>query len=170
MPLNNFGFAALAVARCGQPDEDGIKTLAQINVRAIFKLNTECPAEHEWCDRAGIRLINYPMPTLTNTVADAKRAAEFLESTITEYGLTAVHCEHGRDRTGLVVGAHALIYEKQTFAEVQAARAMYGVTGIFTLFDAEITAVLSEIAAGLVQSGAPCPPPNSESAGPAKSN
>lgn len=147
MPLNNFGIAGPNLWRCAQPDSPGLAALAQWGAEIIFKLNTECPDESAWCKNSDLELVDSPIPTLTNTAATTRAVADKLHGCV-QRGLTVVHCEHGRDRTGLVVGAYGLIYGGLTLQQVNAARALYGVIGIFSLFDAEITAVLAEIAAG----------------------
>jgi protein tyrosine/serine phosphatase len=152
MPLNNFGIASRGLYRCGQPDREGINSLASIGVKTILKLNSEVPEEYEWCKLVGITLTNNQIPTLTNTAEVVKALVARLNNLMQIAGPVCVHCEHGRDRTGLIIGAYRLIYDKAPFTLVQAERAAYGVTGLFTFFDREITSVLAQISDGLKQS------------------
>ena len=147
MPLNNFGIVTENLLRCGQPDLRGVADLADLAVTTIFKLNSDAATdEAEWCRLKGIQLAYSPIPTLTNTADVIRALVGRVQAALVAGARVVVHCEHGRDRTGLVIGAWQLIYQNLTLETVNEERAAFGVTGLFTIFDAQITALLTEIA------------------------
>jgi protein tyrosine/serine phosphatase len=56
-----------------------------------------------------------------------------------------VHCTHGTDRTGLVIGAYRIIVNSWTFEEVQAERDVFGANAIRDIVDAEIVEFLKQL-------------------------
>jgi len=58
-----------------------------------------------------------------------------------------VHCVHGRDRTGLIVGAYLIKYASWTVKQVQEMNALYGEHGLIAFIDFPDKLILDEIAA-----------------------
>jgi|ERR1700682_44594 len=151
MPLGNFGQIATFVFRSAQPDEEGWSTLRRLGVKAVVKLSdeTEYPTAIEARDAGpGVQIQATTVNQWNPDVATVRGIANLIQ-TFANAGLpTLVHCMHGRDRTGLAIGAWRLIYCGWTFDQVQNERAAYGVTGIIALADHEITECLKGIAGG----------------------
>ena len=102
----NFAKVAQGIYRGGQPNEQGWQFLRSLGVTNVVKLNREvadAPAD-------GMIVHLFPLPPATiweifkkpcsNDVARAVQAMQ--------YKGTYVHCKHGRDRTGLVVGSYRM--------------------------------------------------------------
>lgn len=144
MPIHNFGITDLFVWRSAQPDQQGIKDLKRLNVNAIVKLNTETPEERNWCDTVGIKLEEFPIPTFINNPTTIKTIANEIKN-LTAGGIVLVHCEHGRDRTGLVIGAYHVLFDGWTPEQANAERKLYGVEGIIKMFDMDMDAILAQL-------------------------
>lgn len=150
MPLNNFGCVTRNLYRSAQPDQQGILDLSRIGIATIIKVNNGgAPEESAWCSNSSIKLVQLPMNTYGNTIESITAVIDRINSEMTVP--TLVHCTHGRDRTGLVIAAWRLKYQKATLDVVQQERAMYGVVGIYKLLDAEMDILLKNFAASLAQ-------------------
>jgi len=149
MPLSNFGRVAKNLYRGAQPDSHAWDTLRALGVTGAFKLNDEreYPVGRE-AKEAGptVQINSFAVGQWSPNEQMVVSAAGNIESWLNTGVAVYVHCSHGRDRTGLVIGAWMLLYRGATFEQVQAERALYGVTGIVALADAEITACLQHIA------------------------
>ena len=143
MPLDNFGSVAVHIYRSGQPDAVGFDTLKDVGVSTILKLNSESLVEETtWCAERDIALIQKPMGTFINSVAAVLEIADLLDK---KFGMVLVHCQHGRDRTGLIVGAYRIKYQGWTVEQADAERKAYGVEGIIKVADFDMEIVLAEI-------------------------
>jgi hypothetical protein len=100
-----------ALYRCGQPDEDGFRELLRLGVNTILKMN----ATDEFSDAEEARLFapgTVELLPLTTYFPDPDYAREAVKTvqSLTEAGKrVAVHCSHGRDRTGFVIGAWRIL-------------------------------------------------------------
>lgn len=155
MPLNNFGIVIDSIAdlktlpgndiwRGAQPDTLAIQDLDRLGCGQILKLNTDEPDEAGWCEEAAVHLTAIPIPTLTNGPDTVMAIVSRLE-TLRQDGNVYVHCLHGRDRTGLIIGAWRIVHQGWTMEQVNAERARYGVYGIVEFEDVEIALVLQII-------------------------
>ena len=151
MPLNNFGLVWVApgmgrtarLFRCAQPDADGMKTLAALGVRRVFKLNDAPEPETS----GPLCLSSYPLPSFFFDPQWVRDIAAAINAALTNEGSVVVHCTHGRDRTGLVIGAWRLMFCGWTLDQVKAEQASYGVVGLDEIADLDLTAMLTVIAA-----------------------
>ncbi len=142
MPLDNFGYVAPHIFRSAQPDAIGYDTLRQLGVSAVLKLNSDNSADEAlWCQEHGIVLIEKDMSTFVNTVDEVMQIASLLNG----IDSTLVHCQHGRDRTGLIVGAFRIVLQGWDVAKADAERKAYGVEGIIAVADFDMDVVLWEI-------------------------
>jgi protein-tyrosine phosphatase len=145
MPLNNFGMVNNLIARSAQPDETGIYSLVSIGFYAVLKLNTEqYEQEQQACYKAGLQLVYKPIPTELNSVGTIKEIAEQIKS-LSAAGRILVHCEHGRDRTGLVVGAYRILYNGYSLEQVDAERKVYGVDGLIKVLDSPMEVIFQQL-------------------------
>jgi Tyrosine phosphatase family len=113
--IENFGTVAegdgWTLYRCGQPDDDGFRELLRLGVNTILKMN----ATEEFSDAEEIRLFLpgtvefLPLTTYFPDPDYAREAVRVIQS-LTDAGKSvAVHCSHGRDRTGLVIAAWRIL-------------------------------------------------------------
>lgn len=144
MPLNNFGTVNDKVMRAAQPDESGIITLSKLGCRTIVKLNYEDDNEVALCEKYSITLQQFPIPTFINhvdmilTIVKAVKRSE-------GNGGVLVHCTHGRDRTGLIIGAYRILYEGWTVKQADDERKVFGVEGLIKMADMDMELILAEI-------------------------
>lgn len=134
MPLNNFGACVPGLWRSAQPDEEGMRTLQDIGITTIIKLNTESPEEETWCNKAGIKLLQYPLPDVMQSFDEIRTVIEVLRIEM-QRGIVLVHCQFGRDRTGLIIGAWRIVYQGWDVTQADAERKLYGVEGAVKIMD-----------------------------------
>jgi hypothetical protein len=147
MPLNNFGVVLPnKLYRCGQPDRAGFADLMAIGVTLVMKLNgdNEYPIGRERQEFPGGVLLA-SISTFHPDIDGVLQAAKVLQEVIESWRVV-VHCMHGRDRTGLVIGAWRLRFCGWTLDQVNDERAVYGTAGIVKLATHEMDECLQAIA------------------------
>ena len=118
--IPNFAMVAPGIYRGGQPNDQGWQFLRSLGVTNVVKLNREVadpPA-----DDMNVLFIPLPPATIWEVCQqpssnDVRRAVQAMT-----LGGTYVHCEHGRDRVGLVVGCYRMWIEG--WSEADTAREM----------------------------------------------
>lgn len=138
MPLSNFGIAGDLVWRCAQPDERGVRDFAALGGGVIIKLNIEeLISEAAWCRAASsnVELRQRPIPTFTCADSMIVKLAAEIQSLVAKQRRVLVHCEHGRERTGLVVSAWLCRHQGWSLdAGLREMRA-FGMAGIVEIYD-----------------------------------
>lgn len=135
------------LVRCSQPDADGFDTLRKIGCRLIYKLNT--PAESNPADEAKAfvpgNVQQLPQFSYTPTVEMIKGIVDDLDAAVQSGIGVAIHCTHGRDRTGFLSAAYRIL--KQGWEPKAAVEEMkrYGASGIFELADAPFIVTLEKL-------------------------
>jgi protein tyrosine phosphatase (PTP) superfamily phosphohydrolase (DUF442 family) len=107
--LPNFHEVHPFLFRSGEPTETGFNKLPSYNIKTVIDLRAptaKAQQEKEWAQRLGIKYINLPMSAEPPT---KKQIATFLDETKQaqkdpQKGAVLVHCAHGSDRTGCLVG------------------------------------------------------------------
>lgn len=94
--------------RGGQPTEQGWRDLQALGVRHVIKLNTG--AEDATASDLGMRVEWFPITAAAQTVGKPAPGSVLAAASRIRPG-TFIHCTHGRDRTGLVVGAYRVCGE-----------------------------------------------------------
>ncbi|MFP3937799.1 MAG: fused DSP-PTPase phosphatase/NAD kinase-like protein [Phycisphaerae bacterium] len=127
--VDRFGIvAADELYRCRQPRGDDWRLLEKHHIRTVVNLRpaAEDPddfaAEQRACSQAGARLINIPMPKPTPTRVQLRR---FLRAVRETDGAVLVHCEHGRDRAGVMVACYRIIEQDWTLRKAAAEMMRY---------------------------------------------
>lgn len=162
MPLNNFGLGYCTddlncLFRSAQPDDNGYRFCSAIlDVKTVISLNhATADADYKLASSYGMTpLVFYLLPWFYDVDLVMKIATVIYGRL--KLGHVLVHCQYGRDRTGLIVGACQLMFWGKTMNDVDQERAMFGVTGIQVLLDFEMEKMLQEIATR-VKSGSPSP-------------
>lgn len=100
----NFAKVTDNIYRGGQPTSDGWKYLKSIGVTNFVKLNLEHPNDLE-AQALGIVLNNCGIDFMDQLLGpvDHNTISNAISSIIPN---TYIHCEHGQDRTGLVVACY----------------------------------------------------------------
>lgn len=149
MPLNNFGIvtASPVLYRCAQPDQLGFDLLAQLGVKTIYKVNSdaEFPTAVESRMFPSGTIIHDQLSQWKPNEPQVREAVAQVEM-MRNVGGVAIHCTHGRDRTGLLVGAWQLIVGRRSLAAVLQEFHDFGAVGIVEMGDKAIEACLLRIA------------------------
>jgi protein tyrosine/serine phosphatase len=151
--LNNFGWVDALVLdgktanlfRCAQPDTLGFQTLEALGVKVVVKLNDT----KEFPDTLERELYHgeisfLDLPRLFEVPPKDKLTGivELIHDYLAQGKSVLVHCTHGIDRTGLVIGAYRIIHQNWSMDEVLAERKAYGVTLLHDLADRNIVNLL----------------------------
>ena len=126
----NFGVVEEGkLYRGGQPNADEIENLYRRGVKTIVKLDTEdLEMERSATGELGMRLYEIPLNArnvgTSKSCADVERAYEAMTDPLN--WPVYVHCEHGRDRTGFLVGLYRERVEGWTWKQVSEELTRYG--------------------------------------------
>jgi len=148
MSLNNFGIQLAngkTLSRSAQPDADGFNTLIKLGVQKIIKLNTssQYPLDREVQSFANTQEI--PLNSFDPDEESVRNIALIINSKITAGMNVHIHCSHGRDRTGLVIGAWQILYGGFSLDYVMIDRENYGTNWVSDkTADAKIVAMLKK--------------------------
>ena len=102
----HFGQVTSAIFRGGRPDAQGLTDLARMGVRTIIDLedNQQAVAQ-ETALATRLRMTVIPEPMSVSATPNDAEISQILSLMADSRRFPIyVHCEHGEDRTGLVVG------------------------------------------------------------------
>jgi protein tyrosine/serine phosphatase len=149
----NFGVVEEGkIYRGAQPEPGALAQLQkQFGIRTLVKLNPgDLGAERAEATRLGMQLIYVPLNAASvgrpRSCPEVERAYAALRDP--SHWPLYIHCTHGRDRTGFLVGLFREREERWAFARVREELAHYGHAGLIRLALPNITAAL--------RSGHPC--------------
>lgn len=151
MPLNNFGAVVPGkLYRSAQPDEKGFEDIEALGITAIIKLDdeNEYPLVREKELFSGIvwtASISVFFPKV-DSVVDVAHKIDALHKAGHK---VLVHCKHGRDRTGVAIGAWGLLFDRRSLKDVTEEFEEFGAVGIVKLADHELFEVLETISLNL---------------------
>jgi tyrosine-protein phosphatase SIW14 len=135
--LPNFHQVYPYLYRGGEPTAEGVKQLKEMGVKTVIDLRgSEAPvkAEAEWAKKAGIEAINLPMSSKPPT----QQQIDTMMSKITaaekdpSKGAVFVHCAHGSDRTGAMIGLWRVVHDKWDYDTTYKEMRKYWFTPKFT--------------------------------------
>ena len=115
--IPNFAQVSPGIWRGGQPNAEGWQYLKSLGVKWDVKLNTDKEASDSAAKTNGIQVISIPI-TLKQQILGrptAKMLGAAVDAIKSEG--TYVHCEHGQDRTGLVIGAYRVRVQRWSKSE-----------------------------------------------------
>lgn len=126
-PLANFHEVRTGLYRGGHPDAAGLDYLKKLGVKRIVNLEVgdfveaypwDITKELDEAHARGLTELRYPMsafePALSGEFDAHMNQILALLKTATATDAIYVHCKHGQDRTGLVLGLERVIDEKWT--------------------------------------------------------
>lgn len=143
MALSNFGVVEPGkLYRGAQPDAKGFQDLLALGVTETLVLNGNNESATGW---TGL-VIDRPMNGLESS-AEVEAIVEDLQRSLDIGRSVYVHCTHGRDRTGWVVGAWRIMKCGWDYVKMHEERLLYGEKFILEVADARIVMSLHEIAA-----------------------
>lgn len=129
----NFGVVVRdGIYRGGQPGEKQLEYLRDLGVRTIVKLNhRQLGQERVLAARLGMKLVSLPLDP--SSVGEKPSCAVVAEAIALLSDRSSwpvyVHCSHGRDRTGFVVGAYRQLLERRPWPSVSEELASFGHDG-----------------------------------------
>lgn len=123
VPLPNFVKVRDGLYRGGHPDAEGLDHLKELGVKTIIDLEigdfiearpADIDTELAQAQARGIRIVREPMAAYTPAISNAfdakiEEALAILKDPA--QGPVYVHCLHGQDRTGLVIGLERVFVE-----------------------------------------------------------
>ena len=103
----NLAPVSPGIWRGGQPDAAGWSYLRSLGVTNVVKLNAAAEGSDADAVKLGMRVVAIPLPLDTvEALLKEPKLADIRAATDAIKPGTFVHCSHGQDRTGLVVGAY----------------------------------------------------------------
>lgn len=136
MMIPNFKQVLPFIYRGGQPmGKEDFDSLRSLGITRIIKLNFENDTDESL---HGFEVIRCEI-SLAQQLIQRPRRGEFSKAVTSITPGTFVHCEHGQDRTGLVIGAYRVWYQNWTkddaFAEMLANGFHPMLLGLTAFFD-----------------------------------
>lgn len=125
--ISNFHRTTDGIYRGGAPSNTGLKTLKQMGVRTIIDLRGfSAPAKQEkkTAESMGLKWINLPMGSAAPTTTQVSTFLAVLAKAPDEP--VFVHCQHGADRTGCMIGIYRVQVQGWSFSKAWAEMRAYG--------------------------------------------
>lgn len=111
--IPNLAQVEPGIWRGGQPTAEGWKWLASQGVVLDIKLNPDDEGSDAAAVQCGMMVMPAPITTTEQTVGKPSRDKIILAVMAIGPG-AFIHCTHGQDRTGLVIGAYRVMFENWT--------------------------------------------------------
>lgn len=118
--------------RGAQPNEGGIERLKALGIRTIINLRGEDEGtrdEAEQARRAGLRYFNVPLPDLSRPKDEQVERVLNLVNDRANWPVF-VHCNHGKDRTGLIIACYRISQDGWTSEKAKAEAKRYGMSWV----------------------------------------
>jgi protein tyrosine/serine phosphatase len=134
--LPNFHEVHPFLYRSGEPTEEGLRKAKSMGIRTLIDLRggDKSKQEAEWAKSLGMRYINLPMSSQPPT----KPQVDQLLTTVKHAqanpkdGSVLVHCAHGSDRTGCMIGIWRVTQEGWNYDDAYKEMRHYWFTPKFT--------------------------------------
>jgi len=124
--LPNFHQVAPGIYRGAAPTGEGFTTLQSLGVRTIIDLRIEktAKAEQQSAEKSGFIWIHLPM----GKEAPTQKQVDTLLATLAKATETPVyvHCQHGADRTGCMIGIYRVQVQGWSFSQAWEEMRQYG--------------------------------------------
>ena len=112
--IPNFAEIEPGLWRGGQPNAEGWRHLKSLGVHRVVKLNTGGAESDGLASSNGMRVVYLPITFANQTFGKPEPGQLAAATAAMEPNGTFVHCQHGQDRTGLVVGAYRVRVNRWT--------------------------------------------------------
>lgn len=113
--------------RGGAPSKQGLEALKHLGVKHIVDLRIERKGQKEEDDAAralGLKRTRIPMGREAPTAAQEKLFLQIIRNAFNEP--LFIHCQHGADRTGAMIGIYRVLDCHWTFDQAYAEMRKYG--------------------------------------------
>ena len=125
--LPNFGHVGSGFYRGAAPTEAGLEKLKAMGVRTVIDLRIAphtVAKERKNAQALGLRFVNLPMGSDPPTKAEVATFLQLADSA--GQSPIYVHCQHGADRTGTMVGIYREVHDHWSFSQAYAEMRHYG--------------------------------------------
>lgn len=125
-PILNFYKVEDGLYRGGQPDVAGVLYLKSIGIKTVIDLNDDQDAVDKEAKNLGLNNINLAYVPLNSFMIPKKSDADKIQAALSskENRPVYIHCKHGQDRTGLMVGIYRV--ESEGWSKENAHKEMLG--------------------------------------------
>lgn len=135
--LPNFHEVHPFLFRSGEPTEAGLKKLKDMGIKTIIDLRAPSEQAFDEAKAAKALDMNYVRLTMTSAPPTEKQVSLLLKTIDQarqkpENGSVLVHCAHGSDRTGCMIGIFRVSQEDWSFEEAYKEMRKYWFTPKFT--------------------------------------
>jgi protein tyrosine/serine phosphatase len=116
--LPNFHQVHSYLYRGGQPNSEGMSKLKQMGVKTVIDLRAETPAtraEKAELEKLHIGYIDLPMSNASPTQKQVDTFMQTLKEGRDKNQPVFVHCAHGSDRTGCMVGIWRVVEDGYSY-------------------------------------------------------
>ncbi len=112
--LPNYIVVNPEVSRSGRPDQPGIRMIKDLGFRTVINIENDDQSirrEKDAVERLGLKYISSPMHW--DERPNDRQMGQLLEALQNpRMHPILIHCKHGRDRTGLVIGLYRVFVDK----------------------------------------------------------
>jgi protein tyrosine/serine phosphatase len=115
--IPNFAEVSPGIYRGGQPaGTEGWRYLQALGVQRVVKLNSEAEGSDVAAGEIGLEVVSIALPpaSLGEVFQEPAAGDVFAAVEAMRAGNVFVHCTHGEDRTGLVVGTYRVVAQGWT--------------------------------------------------------
>ena len=112
------------IYRGGQPTTNGFIYLKSIGITNIVKLNTASEGSDEYVKNLGIRLVYVPLDKYNQLIYTPMWKVTMAVTNIIPR--TYVHCQHGQDRTGLIIADYEITIKGKSKIDAEKEMLDYG--------------------------------------------
>jgi len=128
--LPNFRQVNERLTAGAQPENGGLKKLAELGIKAIVNLRGEderTRAEAAEAKALGLRYYSVPMPGLSRPTGEqVARVMAIVDAQ--ENWPVFVHCKRGADRTGTIIGCYRIMHDGWTADRALSEAKQYGMS------------------------------------------
>lgn len=130
--LPNFHEVSRQFYRGAQPRPGGVHRLAALGIKTIINLrgdDEQTRAEQQAAAAAGLRYFSIPLPDLSRPTSESIERVMALVNA-SENQPVFVHCNHGKDRTGVIAAVYRITHDGWTSEQAKAEAKHYGMSWV----------------------------------------
>lgn len=130
--LPNFHEVSRQLYRGAQPRAGGVHRLAALGIKTIINLrgdDEQTRGEEQAAAAAGLRYFSLPLPDLSRPPTERVEHIMALINAA-ENQPVFVHCNHGKDRTGVIAAIYRITHDGWTSEQAKAEAKRYGMSWV----------------------------------------